>query len=62
LPLVAEGLPIVVVTSNETRRLLYSKVSGGSEDIVVLSQEEIVPEIDLQVVGTVDAMKCSKVS
>jgi flagellar biosynthesis protein FlhA len=62
LPLVAEGLPIVVVTSNDTRRALQSKVSIGPEDVVVLSKAEIVPEIDLQIVGTVDSMKQSKVS
>ncbi len=62
LPLVAEGLPIVVVTSSDSRRVLHSKVSSSSDDVIVLSQAEIVPEIELQVVGTVEAMERSQAS
>jgi flagellar biosynthesis protein FlhA len=62
LPLVAEGLPIVVVTSSESRRRLHSKVSTGDDEIVVLSQAEIVPEIDLQIVGTVEDIERSEAS
>ena len=54
IPLVSEGLPIVVVSSNESRRKLRAQVSGGQEEIVVLSRSEIVPEVELQVVGTVE--------
>lgn len=55
LPLVAEGLPIVVVTSKETRKFLQSEMKGGSEEVTVLSRDEIVPEVDLQIIGTVES-------
>ena len=54
IPLVSEGLPIVVVSSNESRRKLRAQVSGGQEEVVVLSRSEIVPEVELQVVGIVE--------
>lgn len=55
LPLVAEGLPIVVVTSRESRKMMSSKVSDGKDEVVMLSEDEIVPEIDLQIVGKVES-------
>ena len=53
LPLVAEGLPIVVVTSREARSSLRKEIVNGVDDIIVLSREEIVPEVDLQIIGTI---------
>ncbi|MBT6269377.1 MAG: FHIPEP family type III secretion protein [Phycisphaerae bacterium] len=55
LPLVAEGLPIVVVTSSESRSNFRKEVVNGFDDIVVLSRDEIVPEVELQIIGTVKA-------
>ncbi|HIO20247.1 MAG TPA: flagellar type III secretion system protein FlhA [Phycisphaerales bacterium] len=55
LPLVAEGLPIVVVTSSESRSKFRKEVVNGFDDIVVLSRDEIVPEVELQIIGTVKA-------
>jgi flagellar biosynthesis protein FlhA len=55
LPLVADGLPIVVVTSRESRKNMRSKVSGSKDEVVILSEDEIVPEIDLQIVGKVES-------
>ena len=55
LPLVAEGLPIVVVTSSESRSNFRNEVVNGFDDIVVLSRDEIVPEVELQIIGTVKA-------
>jgi len=57
LPLVAEGLPIVVVASKSARRELRMQVERGTNDIIVLSREEIVPEVDLQVVGSLQRME-----
>ena len=54
LPLIEEGLPIVVVSSNASRRQVRAHVVGGKEDVVVLGRSEIVPEVDLQIVGTVE--------
>ncbi len=57
LPLVAEGLPIVVISSNKSRRQLKNRVANTKDDIVVLSRDEIVQEVDLQVVGKVETMR-----
>jgi flagellar biosynthesis GTPase FlhF len=54
IPLISEGLPIVIVSSNKSRRKLRAQVSGGQEEVVVLSRNEIVPEVELQIVGTVE--------
>ena len=59
-PLVAEGLPIVVVSSNASRRKMHKHVAKGKEEIIVLSREEIVPEVDLQVVGLVEVSNQSR--
>ncbi len=56
LPLINEGLPIVVISSNKSRRQLKSKVAKGKDEVTVLSKEEIVQEVDLQVVGRVETM------
>ena len=53
MPLITEGLPIVVVSSKTTRRKVKSQIANGKEDVFVLSRDEIVPEVDLQVVGKV---------
>ncbi|MDE1037631.1 MAG: FHIPEP family type III secretion protein [Phycisphaerales bacterium] len=55
MPLISEGLPIVVVSSQNTRRKIKEKIACGSDDVIVLCKEEIVPEVELQVVGQVDA-------
>jgi len=57
LPLVEEGLPIVVISSNKSRRQLKSRVSNTKDEIIVLSRDEIVQEVDLQVVGKVETMR-----
>jgi flagellar biosynthesis protein FlhA len=62
LPLVAEGLPIVVVTSKESRRFLRTELEKNSGDVTVLSRDEIVPEVELQVVGTVTSKGHSRAS
>ncbi len=62
LPLVAEGLPIVVVTSKETRKFLQNEIKGGTDEVTVLSRDEIVPEVDLQVIGTVESKEHSRAS
>ncbi len=51
--LVAEGLPIVVVTSGEARLRTWHAVSRFIPGVAVIGREELVPEVDLQVVGTV---------
>jgi len=56
-PLISEGLPIVVVSSTATRRQVRAQVNGGTEEIVVLSRSEIVPEVNLQVVGQVEQIE-----
>jgi len=56
LPLTAEGLPIVVVSSIAVRRYLHTCTANDKEDVVVLSKDEIVPEVDLQIIGSVDVM------
>ena len=53
IPLVQEGLPIVVVSSNASRSRVRAHVVSGTEDIIVLSKNEIVPEVELKIVGTV---------
>jgi flagellar biosynthesis protein FlhA len=51
--LVAEGLPIVVVTSSAARQQTWHAVSRFIPSVAVIGREELVPEVDLQVVGTV---------
>ncbi len=53
LPLVADSLPVVVIASGQARRKLRNQISGETDSVVVLSHEEIVPEVDLHIVGTV---------
>ena len=53
LPLVADSLPVVVIASGQARRKLRSQISGETDSVVVLSHEEIVPEVELHIVGTV---------
>ena len=62
LPLVAEGLPIVVVTSKESRRFLRTELEKNSSEVTVLSRDEIVPEVDLEVIGTVTSKGHSRAS
>lgn len=53
--LVNEGWPPVVVVSSQTaRRFLREAVSQYDPSMIILSQQEIVSEVDLQVVGTID--------
>ena len=52
-PLISEGLPIVVVSSEHSRRKVKAQVAGGSDEVFVLGKNEIVPEVELQVVGTI---------
>ena len=54
IPLIEEGFPIVIVASNKTRRQILSQVGDASGDVFVLGEDEIVPEVDLQIVGTVN--------
>lgn len=54
LPLIEEGLPIVVVSSTDSRRQVRAQVVSSNEEVVVLSRSEIVPEVELQVVGTLE--------
>lgn len=56
-PLISEGLPIVVVSSTATRRHVRAQVNGGSEEVVVLSRSEIVPEVNLQIVAQVEQIE-----
>jgi len=54
-PIVNEGRPaVVVVSSDAARRFLRDAVANYDASIVVLSQQEIVTEVDLEVVGTID--------
>jgi len=54
-PIVREGRPAVVVVSSEAaRRFLREAVAQYEPSIVILSQQEIVTEVDLEVVGTID--------
>ncbi|MEE2912983.1 MAG: FHIPEP family type III secretion protein [Planctomycetota bacterium] len=53
-PLIEDGLPVVVVSSQSCRRQIREKVACTTEDVVVLSRSEIVPEVELQIVGTVE--------
>jgi flagellar biosynthesis component FlhA len=53
--LVNEGwAPVVVVSSQTARRFLREAVSQYDPSMIILSQQEIVSEVDLQVVGTID--------
>lgn len=55
LPLINTGRPaVVVVSSSSARRLLRETIAPHDPSIVILSQEEIVSEVELQVVGTID--------
>jgi flagellar biosynthesis protein FlhA len=51
--LVAEGLPIVVVTSSAARQQTWHAVARFIPGVAVIGREELVPEVELQVVGTV---------
>lgn len=57
LPLIEDGLPIVVVTSTTFRRHVKAQVLSGNENVVVLSRSEIVPEVTLQIVGMVEPIE-----
>lgn len=57
-PLIEDGLPIVVVSSEATRRQVREQVTCTTEEVVVLSRNEIVPEVELQIVGTVEPAEC----
>ncbi|MDP7005521.1 MAG: FHIPEP family type III secretion protein [Phycisphaerales bacterium] len=54
LPLISDGLPIVVVSSSKYRRQVREQVASNIRDVVVLSKSEIVPEVDLKVVGQLE--------
>jgi len=54
IPLISEGLPIVVVSSAETRRQIREQVTGVADEVFVLSRSEIVSEVELQVVGMIE--------
>lgn len=54
IPLIEDGLPIVVVSSNTSRRQVSAQVANCKKDVVVLSRSEIVPEVNLQIVGRVE--------
>jgi flagellar biosynthesis protein FlhA len=54
-PIINEGRPpVVVVSSDATRRVVRDAVAKFDPTIVVLSQQEIVTEVDLEIVGTID--------
>ena len=54
-PLLDEGRPtVVVVSSNSTRRFLREAIAPYDPSMVILSRDEIVSEVDLQVIGTID--------
>jgi len=54
-PLLNNGRPaVVVVSTSSARRLLRDAVAPFDASIVVLSQQEIVSEVDLEIVGTID--------
>jgi len=53
--LIDDGRPaVVLVSSNTARRFLRDAIAPHNASIVVLSQEEIVSEVDLQIVATID--------
>lgn len=52
-PLVDEGLPVVVVAAKGARRRIREAVAPFQPEVVVLGRDEIVPEVELQVIGTV---------
>ncbi len=55
VPIVNEGrVAVVVVSSDVTRRFVRDAVAQLEPSIIVLSQQEIVTEVDLEVVGTID--------
>ena len=60
LPLLSEGLPIVVVSSHASRRKMQEHIAKEKDEIVVLSRDEIVSEVDLQVVGSVEVVTPSR--
>ncbi len=54
-PLLNDGRPaVVVVSTSSARRFLRDAVAPFDASIVVLSQQEIVSEVDLEIVGTID--------
>ncbi|MDP7009324.1 MAG: flagellar biosynthesis protein FlhA [Phycisphaerales bacterium] len=54
-PLIHTGkTPVVVVSTDSVRRFLRDAISQYDPSIVVLSKQEIVAEVDLEVVGTID--------
>jgi flagellar biosynthesis protein FlhA len=60
MPLLSEGLPIVVVSSHHSRRKMQEYIAKEKDEIVVLSRDEIVSEVDLQVVGSVEVVTPSR--
>jgi flagellar biosynthesis component FlhA len=56
-PLLNDGRPaVVVVSTSSARRSLRDAVAPFDASIVVLSQQEIVSEVDLEIVGTIDVV------
>ena len=56
-PLLNDGRPaVVVVSTSSARRSLRDAVAPFDASIVVLSQQEIVSEVELEIVGTIDVV------
>jgi len=53
-PLLTDGLPIVVVTTRTNRRKVYEQIFSGKDEVTVLGNNEIVPQVSLHVVATLE--------
>ena len=53
-PIIAEGLPIVIIATSANRKEVQTQFSGGQYEVIVLGKNEIVPEVTLDVIGTVE--------
>ena len=53
-PLLSEGLPIVVVTTRANRRKVYEQIFSSKDEVTVLGNNEIVPQVSLRVVATLE--------
>lgn len=62
IPLIAQGLPIVVLVSPAMRRQVKDQMLCCDGDVHVFSKSEIVPEVEVQVVGTFESTVQEKYS
>ncbi len=62
IPLIAQGLPIVVLVSPAMRRQVKEQMLCCDGDVHVFSRSEIVPEVEVQVVGSFEATVQEKYS